>query len=71
MFNFSLGSTTPIPIERLYLSALGAWFKTSVTFPIDVISLAEWSHLLSQGRDERMKTATVGRPLCAATAPSL
>jgi hypothetical protein len=59
--NFAqLGLPKAIPIERLYLSALGAWFKTNVTFPTGVISLIGWSHLLSQGRDEKVKTATVG-----------
>jgi hypothetical protein len=58
--DFSLATTRSIPLERLYLSALGAWFKMSVTFRTDFISLGAWSHLSSQGRDERARTATMG-----------
>lgn len=58
--NFALGSrqakdTAPIEAEQLMLSATGGWLRSAGMWRTSLISLSEWRHRATEGRDHYVK----------------
>lgn len=61
--DFSLPSApTPVGVNRLMLTALGAWMDTEVKFkdPPDFLPIEEWQHRATLGRDHFVKVVYQG-----------
>jgi hypothetical protein len=52
-----------VPVERMMLSTLGGWLESRVQFltlPAVAVSIEEWKHLATMGRDHEVKVVYAG-----------